>query len=43
MPEDLASENEDDFIMGWILLVHLIWVTQTWLFEAAGRAEIGLN
>lgn len=26
MPEDLASENEDDFIMGWILLVHLIWV-----------------
>lgn len=26
MPEDLASENEDNFIMGWILLVHLIWV-----------------
>lgn len=26
MPEDLASENEDDFIMGRILLVRLIWV-----------------
>lgn len=25
IPEDIASEHDDEFIMGWILLVHITW------------------